>query len=701
MFLRLPNELIGMVLGNLPRRDLFNVALCSRLLHTLVIPILYSNVELPVAEKFNPALGTHVTLVDEELMQLLQYGRKYGKYIRRIRVVPGERGEAPNVEEEKIEIDENSQSGGLGARQDNSSSGSGRKEASSGEHGRELEEEDAEEGGDEEEEGDQLKKREEGGREEEGSDGDDEGEGEGFDDGEDDEEGDEGGEEDSEDESGGSSFVVEPRSSDTDLAIANQIFALMEIGETRLTSFKWLLHTEISPNLFQKLVEVPGNILSTLEILSHGCNSPAYKLPEGSLPCLRKLVVRGGYSPQRVAELHYILRASLGLQSFGFGIGEEASPEAHDFYFQFTDEEMAGIGFENDDFRWEEKPTHWTDFIENCIFKNLKNLPLRELMTEGFTLTSKMARLLPLDSLRHISLSGLGTSFAFIQDIDTQKLNLETCNIVYERVGELCLFRKFVGDLRPGLRHLGLRCNVWDADPSNSDHNLELEYPGLFSLPEEFTERQQDTLETMTFNVLIHDWQNYRSTPDHSQNFKISSEFSKLTELSVPLLTTKTKSAKKLPNGPIPGENKDFWVLALIPLDGITALPNLRVLTLNPISTEYRADFVESIFEENIHFKKWVDMHQELLVKYIEELVRTYGNGYGQTFGLDRQPPLEWIFVVGGEGCHLEVGFRIKWSRAKENVKYDFQTIILSGIEARKLIKTEDMRFRKTLTGIA
>ncbi|KAF3212917.1 hypothetical protein TWF191_010392 [Orbilia oligospora] len=470
----------------------------------------------------------------------------------------------------------------------------------------------------------------------------------------------------------------------------------MKIGEAPLTGFKWLLNIDISPDFFQRiLVEGLGSKLSTLEILSHGSNLPARKLPEDRLPCLRKLLVRGVYSPQRVAELHYILRASPGLQSFGFGVGEAAIPEADlNSRFRFSDSEMVGIGLENHDFGWERAPTNWTDFIETCIFKNLQRLPLRELVIEDVGLTPMMAKLLPLGSLRHMSLSGIGTSFGFIETIDTQKLRLETCNIVYERVGENCLFRKFIGDLQPGLRHLGFRCKAWDVDIDLDElgHTLEVEYPGIFLLPEGFTEKQKDTLETLIFNVTIPDWKGGWVTPP--KNFEISSEFSKLTEASIPLLMRNTMSKKRLPNGPIPGPQKIFWTLIPIPLSGASGLPNLRTLTLTPISTEYRADFVENIFETGIHFKGWVEMYQEQLVKYVEDLVGTYATGYMQVFGIDRRPSLEWIFVIGEESCHFEVGFRIEWSLVNGESKYDSRITLLPGTDARNSIKTEDMRFR-------
>ncbi|KAF3265633.1 hypothetical protein TWF192_000276 [Orbilia oligospora] len=669
MLPQLPNELIGTVLGHLPRRDLFNIALCSRLLHSLVIPILYSNIELRVVNKFNTKSRKWENLVDPGLTQLLLHDeRKYGKYIRRIRVVSGQGG-TPNVEVgKKMEID--------------GESGLGGEEVSL--EGRERE---PDEGSEEGSEGGKLRGEE---QEEEESDknGGDEGEEEG---------GDGRNEEHDEHTSVESSMAVDSRPSDTNFVIASQISSLMKIGEAPLTGFKWLLNIDISPDFFQRiLVEGLGSKLSTLEILSHGSNLPARKLPEDRLPCLRKLLVRGVYSPQRVAELHYILRASPGLQSFGFGVGEAAIPEADlNSRFRFSDSEMVGIGLENHDFGWERAPTNWTDFIETCIFKNLQRLPLRELVIEDVGLTPMMAKLLPLGSLRHMSLSGIGTSFGFIETIDTQKLRLETCNIVYERVGENCLFRKFIGDLQPGLRHLGFRCKAWDVDIDLDElgHTLEVEYPGIFLLPEGFTEKQKDTLETLIFNVTIPDWKGGWVTPP--KNFEISSEFSKLTEASIPLLMRNTMSKKRLPNGPIPGPQKIFWTLIPIPLSGASGLPNLRTLTLTPISTEYRADFVENIFETGIHFKGWVEMYQEQLVKYVEDLVGTYATGYMQVFGIDRRPSLEWIFVIGEESCHFEVGFRIEWSLVNGESKYDSRITLLPGTDARNSIKTEDMRFRK------
>ncbi|KAF3156414.1 hypothetical protein TWF751_002814, partial [Orbilia oligospora] len=155
-----------------------------------------------------------------------------------------------------------------------------------------------------------------------------------------------------------------------------------------------------------------------------------------------------------------------------------------------------------------------------------------------------------------------------------------------------------------------------------------------------------------------------------------------------------TVSKKRLPNGPIPGPQKIFWTLIPISLSGASRLPNLRTLTLTPISTEYRADFVENIFETKIHFKGWVEMYQEQLVTYVEDLVGTYANGYMQAFGIDRRPSLEWIFVIGEENCHFEVGFRIGWSLVN-GLKYDSRITLLPGTDARNSIKTEDMRFRK------
>ncbi|KAF3116871.1 hypothetical protein TWF706_000094 [Orbilia oligospora] len=585
--------------------------------------------------------------------------------------------------EKKIEIDGDSYHAWPGVGQDNRESGLGGEEVSS--EGRESEPDEGSEEGSEGKLGGEE-------QEEEKSDknGGDEGEEEG-----------EGGRDEEHDEHASveSSIAVDSRPSDTDFAIASQISSLMEIGEAPLTGFKWLLNIDISPDFFQRiLVEGLGSKLSTLEILSHGSNLPARKLPEDRLPCLRKLLVRGVYSPQRVAELHYILRASPGLQSFGFGVGEAAIPEA-DFNsrFRFSDSEIAGIGLENDDFGWGRAPTNWTDFIETCIFKNLQRLPLRELMIEDVGLTPMMAKLLPLGSLRHMSLSGIGSSFGFIEEIDMQKLQLETCNIVYERVGENCLFRKFIGDLQPGLRHLGFRCKAWDVDIDLDllGHTLEIEYPGIFLLPEGFTEKQKDTLETLIFSVIIPDWKGGWVMITPPKNFEISSEFSKLTEASVPLLMKNTMSKKRLPNGPIPGPQKIFWTLIPISLSGASRLPNLRTLTLTPISTEYRADFVENIFETKIHFKGWVEMYQEQLVKYVEDLVGTYANGYMQEFGIDRRPSLEWIFVIGEENCHFEVGFRIEWSLVNGGLKYDSRITLLPGTDARNSIKTEDMRFRK------
>ncbi|KAK6522945.1 hypothetical protein TWF281_002372 [Arthrobotrys megalospora] len=648
MLLQLPNELIGTILTHLPRRDLFNVATCSQLLHSLAIPILYSSVQLLVSNKLNEELQKWELSVDEDLVRLLVSDeRRYGKYIRQIRVVQGEKGvESPSEDTETESIPEEYSHSKV--------EGEGNRPQDGEEEEQEREEE--REGNDEEQD-------------------------------EDDES-----EDESEDDI---PRILEP-SDGVEFAITGQISSLLEMDEIRLTSFKWRLFTDIPPRLFRKLAEMPGNSLSTIEISSHGHGRMPCTLPKDSLPCLRKFVVRDIYSPRRVVELHYILRASPGLQSFGFYLGEEASPEARDYYFQFSDSEIAGVDVDLDGLFWEKKPTHWTDFIENCIFRNLQEVPLKELRVGGIRLTSKMAQCLPLETLHHLHLQDPGTSFDFIEALDMARLKLETFNIVYERIGENCVYRKFVGDLPPGLRHLGFLCTTWDIDPDNVDHGLEGEYPGIFSLPEEFTERQKGTLETMTFSVLIHDWQTYQVNANHGYNFKVSPQLSKLTEISVPLLLTKIKSKKKLPNGPIPGIEKHFWEPMTIAVESLSMLPNLRILTLNPISTEYRTDFIENIFEPDVRFRQWVDMYQERLVGYIDDLVSTYTAEYSRNSQSDQgPPPLKWIFVVGGEECGLEVGFRVEWNYGDRDGKYGPSTTMLPGPEARRLVKTEDMRFRK------
>ncbi|KAK6340091.1 hypothetical protein TWF730_001864 [Orbilia blumenaviensis] len=651
MLIQLPNELIRAVLRDLPRRDLFNLAICNKLLHSLVVPILYSDLELRIANKIDKEIKEWEDSLDAGLMELLlQDQRKYGQYVRRIRVTLGEGAKISEAVGQKRRNEEDHE-----------------------------EEEDYDEG--HENEGEEYDDDDD-----DDDDNDDDGDDESQEKDEDESEGDD-------DDDGSYSVDHEDVPYQVTPAVIGPISSLIEVTKERLNSFRWLLKVDVPRDLFKELIQGPANTLSILEIIAHGSNLPPQKIQENSLPCLRKLIVKGIYSPQRIAELHYLLRASPGLEIFGFGIGEDATSEAQAHNFEFSDGEMTGIGLEEKDFEWEKKPTNWTDFIENCIFKNLQNIPLKEIRAYDARLTSKMAEFLNIRNLRRIDFRGIGNSFDFIEALDTKPLQLETCNILYNREGEVCLFRQFIGNLRPGLRHLVFVCIAWDSERDDDDDELEEEYPGLFSLPEEFMERQKSTLETMTFNLLIHDWQIHPATSSCDASFRIPSGFSKLKEISVPLVISKAEPGGEIPDGPIPYA-EDIWDLLPVALDDISALEHLHVLTLCPILNEYRLYFIGNIFTPDFEFRGWVDTYQRYLTEYIEKLVDTYGSNYGHNFGLDRLPPLQWVFVVGGEDCSLEVGFRIEWGEGHGDSKRNALIKIYSGRDARKLIRTKDMKHR-------
>ncbi|KAK6344682.1 hypothetical protein TWF718_006640 [Orbilia javanica] len=656
MLLQLPNELVGAILGHLPHGDLFNVAICSRLLHKLVIPVLYTSIEIPVCFKQNAELGELVPSVDPKLMWLLIHDeRKYGKYVQSIRVVSGEGDGASGEEgEDKMDIGDDIHT----------------QEDENGEEGEEGGREIGNLGGNKNEDGDSEEEDEN-----ERDDSDDEG---------------------TEDGSDFSFAVEDPRPNDEDLTIANQISLLIEIGRAPLTSFKWHLNADISPKFFWNLMEMPGSKLSTLEVLSHGSSYPlpAHKLPEGGLPHLRKLVVQGVTSPHRVAELHYIIRASPGLKYFGFGLSIEASHEALEDSFRFAPPEMIGIGFENSDFGWQEPPVLWLDFMETCIFKHFTGLPLRELTLENVMLTPQLASYLPLDSLRHLSLPAVGEPFDFIQGIDIERIQLETCNIAYNMVGEGCVLCKFGLDLQPGLRHLGFRCSFWGADTGRIDWDARLHYSELFTLPEEFAERQKGTLETMPFDAIVDD---EVVTPAFKEprDFEISSKSTESAEIAAPFETGKTAADNERIDPPLlrrmPFLQYVFWCFEQMPLSGISRLPYLRVLTLASVPSEYRMGFTDNVLDGNENFKAYTDWYLEHLLNYIEDLLGRFAGSYGQNFGLDRKPQLERIFVVGGADCENEVGFEIEWSRIDTSLKYKSRTTVIRRTDAQKSVETKDI----------